>query len=359
MDKATFRDLVLPLNQREQFYITHPNQRNSYAFGAVENYSYTDESGLLHLRIDRNNRQRSTDGRHAVFFDGQVIEPSMLNMPVFFNKQTRFSEVPLHVRDYLEIKYIYTGNCTAILSGKPVPLTTGDMLLLDRGSRHRILPTGENDLVFNFLMERSYFNETFMQMASDVGGIADFLANSISNSAQHDNYVIFRTQNNVTLRELIENILCEYLDPGLCAAHVIESYMLLLFIELMRSYQRQKEREGREQERSYVTEVIDYIQQNCVDCTLKGTAEHFNYNPDYLSRSIKKATNQSFQKLLTSARMNRAAFLLLNTEEPAYQIAEKCGYQNLNFFYKKFKEFFQCSPAEYRGENGNRTFVKK
>lgn len=347
MDKSVFRNLVFPLNQREEFYLSHPDQRNPYQ-GKTGSFYTSDETGLVHLHLNIGIKEQGNLNQHSVFFDGQLIQQEMLQLPVFFNKQTRFSEVPLHVRDYLELKYVYAGTCTAVLDGQQVPLETGDMLLLDRGSAHRILPTGRDDLVFNFLMERSYFTRSFINRFSGGDIIANFLANSINDSATHDAYLLFRTHNNPTLRELVESVLCEYLDPGVCASTVIESYLMLIFIEILRCYKHEMERSCHERKKSYITEVLEYIRHNCNDCTLQNTARHFNYNPDYLSRNIKKATGQSFQSLIIQSRMERAAYLLTSTAEPIYQIAQECGYQNLHFFHQKFKEFFQCSPAEYR-----------
>ncbi|WP_434692776.1 AraC family transcriptional regulator [Hungatella sp. SB206] len=33
----------------------------------------------------------------------------------------------------------------------------------------------------------------------------------------------------------------------------------------------------------------------------------------------------------------------------APMIAELCGYTNMNFFYRKFKEMYGMSPKQYRG----------
>ena len=34
-----------------------------------------------------------------------------------------------------------------------------------------------------------------------------------------------------------------------------------------------------------------------------------------------------------------------------YEIAEKVGYNNVDYFHKKFKKYVGSSPAEYRSEN--------
>lgn len=339
MDKTTFRNLVISLTSKEQYYLEHPENR-------MDIYrDITMSSELPRFSHDVNTIRTHQPG---AFYDGQKISAAMLKLPIFFNKQTRFSIVPVHVRSYLELKYVYSGHCTAIVGENEITLGEGDFILLDINSMHRILPTGKNDLVFNFSMDRNYFDEMFTNRLSNFGIVEQFLVNSINFKAKHENYVIFHTKNKPLLKELVENTLCEYLDPGVCAENVIESYMSLLMIELLRSYQVHKEKEYHIQKKNYITEVIQYIQENCVTISLNEAAKHFNYNPDYLSRSIKKTTGCSFQMLRTTARLEQAAALLLSTDMPIYRIAEKTGYQNLNSFYKKFEQQYHCTPAIYR-----------
>ena len=124
--------------------------------------------------------------------------------------------------------------------------------------------------------------------------------------------------------------------------------MTLLFIQLARCYQESKEQEYRADSRSYLTEVLGYIEDNYADCTLAGTAAQFNFNPDYLSRILKKTTGFSFKELVDQNRLQQAAFLLRNTGLPVAEVAAQCGWNNLNQFYKKFGENYGESPKQYR-----------
>ena len=43
--------------------------------------------------------------------------------------------------------------------------------------------------------------------------------------------------------------------------------------------------------------------------------------------------------------------LLINTELKVYEIAEKVGYRNVDYFHTKFKKYVKESPAEFRKKN--------
>ena len=43
--------------------------------------------------------------------------------------------------------------------------------------------------------------------------------------------------------------------------------------------------------------------------------------------------------------------LLLTTDLKVYEIAEKVGYKNVDYFHTKFKKYVEMSPAEFRKKN--------
>ena len=59
-------------------------------------------------------------------------------------------------------------------------------------------------------------------------------------------------------------------------------------------------------------------------------------------------TGKTYKEIVQTQRMLNAANYLKNSNLPIYEISEKSGYNNLTFFYKKFKEYYGLSPQEYR-----------
>ena len=123
--------------------------------------------------------------------------------------------------------------------------------------------------------------------------------------------------------------------------------MILLFCEIMRQYKDRQIFAGRRDIRQ-IMEILDYIEKNCLSITLKSTADHFGFHPNYLSSYIKKSTGQSFKELIIMQKMCQACFYLTNTEMPVYEIAEKIGYDNLGVFYKEFEKLYHMTPQTYR-----------
>lgn len=71
----------------------------------------------------------------------------------------------------------------------------------------------------------------------------------------------------------------------------------------------------------------------------------------YFSSVFKKETGKAFVTYLTDYRMDHAAELILETNEKSYQIAERVGYLDANYFSYVFKKRFGVSPSKYRTEH--------
>ena len=71
-------------------------------------------------------------------------------------------------------------------------------------------------------------------------------------------------------------------------------------------------------------------------------------NPNYLSNYIKKHTGNTFKYLVQNQKLLYAAKLLKNTDLPITEVSIQTGYENVSYFYKLFREKYQCSPQEYR-----------
>lgn len=92
----------------------------------------------------------------------------------------------------------------------------------------------------------------------------------------------------------------------------------------------------------------NYILKNYAsDLKLEKLAEIFGYNSAYLGKLFKSGTGESFNQYLDGVRIERAKEFLSQNNLMVYQIAEKLGYKNINYFYLKFKKITGMSPREY------------
>lgn len=77
-----------------------------------------------------------------------------------------------------------------------------------------------------------------------------------------------------------------------------------------------------------------------------------NYNSAYLGKLFKNATGEYFNTYLDKVRIEKAKGLL---EEglKVYQVAERVGYTNVDYFHSKFRKYVGTSPSAYRKTSNN------
>ncbi|NLZ43580.1 MAG: response regulator [Clostridia bacterium] len=98
-----------------------------------------------------------------------------------------------------------------------------------------------------------------------------------------------------------------------------------------------------------INQVKQYVEQYYYkNLKLKELAELFYINPAYLGQLFKKETGMLFSHYVNEQRLENAKKLLVRTDLPIYQIAERVGYKNVDYFICKFKEKEKCTPVEYK-----------
>jgi two-component system response regulator YesN len=92
-------------------------------------------------------------------------------------------------------------------------------------------------------------------------------------------------------------------------------------------------------------EIRDHYTENL---TLKGLSEKYFVNSAYLGQLFIKKFGCSFKDYLNNYRMDKAATLLIRTDQKIYQIAESVGYHDLDYFVNRFIIAKGCTPAKFR-----------
>ncbi len=101
---------------------------------------------------------------------------------------------------------------------------------------------------------------------------------------------------------------------------------------------------------AFVTKAIEYVKDNYSDqkISIEAICGRLGLSSAYFSTVFKRETGKTFISYLTDFRLERAAELLLTTDDKIYIIAEKAGYSDPNYFSSVFKKKFKVSPSEYR-----------
>lgn len=268
---------------------------------------------------------------------------------ICLNQESRFTPIPKHIHSVIELTYVYRGQFTQLLNDRKITLTQGDVCILDMNTAHEILPLSENDIIITIDMQKKFFVDNFLSRLSSQGLISRFLVNALSESHHQKQHLIFKSQENIDIHTIIQQLLCEYYDTKICSNEIIDAYMIILFSQLLRIYQNQTHvTSEKENDNELLLLILKYMESNYKTVTLNSVAEIFGFHPNYLSSYIKKYTGKSYKELIITQKMLQAGFYLKNSSKSIEEIAHEVGYHNLGFFYNKFQEYYHMTPIHYR-----------
>ncbi|MBB3112656.1 two-component system response regulator YesN [Paenibacillus phyllosphaerae] len=102
-----------------------------------------------------------------------------------------------------------------------------------------------------------------------------------------------------------------------------------------------------------VQQAIDFTKANYTDSNISvnQVCSHLHISAGYFSSVFKKETKLTFVAYLMNIRMEAAKELLRTTELKAFEIAERVGFSDPNYFSFCFKKQVGISPKEYRNKS--------
>ena len=95
--------------------------------------------------------------------------------------------------------------------------------------------------------------------------------------------------------------------------------------------------------------ALAYIRQHYSDpITLTDMAKEAGMSPKYFGAFFKQMTGKTPFDYLCTYRIEKAARMLKNTDKSVTEIAFCCGFNDLSYFIKRFKQTYGISPGSYK-----------
>lgn len=149
---------------------------------------------------------------------------------------------------------------------------------------------------------------------------------------------IFKTQEQPNFRELT-------------TLRLLTSIWEVLY-ENMESRLQQGQPVKRDLNASRLQMMMSFIHSHYADqISLADIANFAHVSNNSCMQIFKNGIRQSPVSYLIQYRLKKAAELLANTEMKVAVISEECGFHDVPYFYRKFKEIYRISPIEYRKSN--------
>lgn len=136
---------------------------------------------------------------------------------------------------------------------------------------------------------------------------------------------------------------CDLMDHLACSSH----YRLLstshLEFPINQSLQKKIDR------------VVDYVMEHYQQrINLAQVASLVDMNEDYFSRFFRKATGNRFSDFVNRIRISKACDLLSRTDKQVTTICYEVGFNNVANFNRRFYQYKNTTPSEYRQQTRQR-----
>lgn len=132
----------------------------------------------------------------------------------------------------------------------------------------------------------------------------------------------------------------------------LKANLMWLFYHLYRYDMIRTGKQGSEDKSHRVIKTaLEYIKKNYGSAfSVAALAAECGYSDTYLMKLFKKYTGMTCIDYINNYRLNKAGEMLMSTTDPIIDIAISCGYSNISYFNKLFKETYAMTPKEFRRE---------
>ena len=97
--------------------------------------------------------------------------------------------------------------------------------------------------------------------------------------------------------------------------------------------------------------ILEMVRENCgQEDVLERVAESLQLSREYMGKLFKKETGETLGQYLLDCRMKKARWLLENTHDKIYEVAEAVGYRSGQYFSMAFYKYYHASPSSFQKE---------
>lgn len=250
-------------------------------------------------------------------------------------KNLRYVDIPPHQHDFIELSYVACGRCTHRVNGVDHVQEVGSFTIIPERYTHTLF-SEEDCLCMSIKVRLNIYRESeFLD--------ADYLVHPMMFPCGTDKFI----------RDSIAELWLQQTKRRPYSDCIIEH----VFMSMM-YYIRQNFRDMAQYlitNSSFnprIIEILGYMLENYRTVTLASVAEHFHYNPAYLSRMFHEQVGSNFSQIIKEYRVRRAARMLSEGRCKLNDVCEAVGYKDPAQFTHSFKRLYGITPAKYCRQMG-------
>ena len=271
-----------------------------------------------------------------IFENDRVTEGFDILFSIF---NDRYSYVPTHWHNAIEITCTVSGSVTVHFDGKEERLTAGDVFLCDSCVPHSVSsPDGNVGILLQL---------PFLFLKKYIPDVENYVFAFDPHSKKDDEKKSIEKLRNIILK--MKDIFEQKPSGGILK---FNSLMFSLLYVLQNDFARPLGEHSRRpvlKAYSRLEPVLSYCDEHYREqISLSDAAQIACLQEEYFCHLFKKNMGMTFLRYLNELRLSHIYRDLMETELPVKQIAAEHGFSNYKLFRTMFREKFNTTPAEYR-----------
>lgn len=282
-----------------------------------------------------------------------------VGVPLHVNRPLHEGNIPLHDHDFVEIAVVAGGHGVHRTIHGESAIGTGDVFILHPGQWHSY-ERCRGLVLYNCLLGIELLTREFAWARSDPQ-LSPMFPNRLPAAGQPQRSagqgVLTLHLDPATLETCVRELeILRALQTGedpVRARPEIIGHLLLVLATLSRHLvgggALRGLRGGGSEPDPAVVKAIQALEERLDhDWGLVELSKLLNLNRSYLVRLFKRHTGQSPMAWLARRRAEKAAVLLLTTDQPVAAVGKAVGWHDPNYFARRFRAAFGLSAREYR-----------
>lgn len=236
-----------------------------------------------------------------------------------------------HSHDDIEIMYVLSGQCVVSTPMGRKILETGQFIVLGKGVPHALSADKADITNLEFFMNHPQGFD--VSKAYSMPGVEKAI------EAECEIYT-----DDGSVYPALRDVVREQQTVG--DGYMSEILMNRLLILIGRLWNEGRKSGGG---LAYVKRAKDYIVHHCDEkISVPRVAKEIGVNVSYLQNLFKKHTGATIIDYANKLRIEKACFLLRNSDMDTIEIAVECGFASRQHFGLTFRNIMGCSPISYR-----------
>ncbi|MDR1319698.1 MAG: AraC family transcriptional regulator [Treponema sp.] len=273
-----------------------------------------------------------------------TIDPETETHYAYYTTVFNTAQYP-QVHDFYEIALVTDGSLRFTMGERILNLPAGSLLWVRPGDVHsKALP--ENGAHINLAFPAGVVNNLF-EFLYDKKIYHDMMSRSYCPPVELSPAECRSLQQKMTSLSMIppDRKTKIRTQLRLLLAEIVNSYLVEVF-------HGEKEKEERASPPLWLREALADLERlsnltEGTDFLRKSTGK----TKEHICRSFRKYLNATPSDYIYSLRLNYVANMLLHSDREILDLAYEAGFENISYFYKKFKQAFHVSPRKFREKN--------